>query len=216
MIHFKNVSFSYKDNKKKEKMRTQVFDNLSLEIPDNGITAVVAPSGVGKTTLLKLIAGLLSPDSGKIKTTSGEGMRVADVFQEQRLLPWYSAFENVKVVTKRPDGEIKAFLSKLGITDELQKKRPSELSGGQRQRVCLSRALLFDSDILLLDEPFTGLDDKNREIVQQEIKEYARKKPVVLVSHVEEDLEIADKKIELKKNTPECHMTFRFFLELGL
>ncbi len=197
MIHFKNVSFSYKDNKKKEKMRTQVFDNLSLEIPDNGITAVVAPSGVGKTTLLKLIAGLLSPDSGKIKTTSGEGMRVADVFQEQRLLPWYSAFENVKVVTKRPDGEIKAFLSKLGITDELQKKRPSELSGGQRQRVCLSRALLFDSDILLLDEPFTGLDDKNREIVQQEIKEYARKKPVVLVSHVEEDLEIADKKIEL-------------------
>ena len=197
MIHFKNVSFSYKDNKKKEKMRTQVFDNLSLEIPDNGITAVVAPSGVGKTTLLKLIAGLLSPDSGKIKTTSGEGMRVADDFQEQRLLPWYSAFENVKVVTKRPDGEIKAFLSKLGITDELQKKRPSELSGGQRQRVCLSRALLFDSDILLLDEPFTGLDDKNREIVQQEIKEYARKKPVVLVSHVEEDLEIADKKIEL-------------------
>ena len=197
MIHFKNVSFSYKDNKKKEKMRTQVFDNLSLEIPDNGITAVVAPSGVGKTTLLKLIAGLLSPDSGKIKTTSGEGMRVADVFQEQRLLPWYSAFENVKVVTKRPDGEIKAFLSKLGITDDLQKKRPSELSGGQRQRVCLSRALLFDSDILLLDEPFTGLDDKNREIVQQEIKEYARKKPVVLVSHVEEDLEIADKKIEL-------------------
>lgn len=197
MIHFKNVSFSYKDNKKKEKMRTQVFDNLSLEIPDNGITAVVAPSGVGKTTLLKLIAGLLSPDSGKIKTTAGEGMRVADVFQEQRLLPWYSAFENVKVVTKRPDGEIKAFLSKLGITDELQKKRPSELSGGQRQRVCLSRALLFDSDILLLDEPFTGLDDKNREIVQQEIKEYARKKPVVLVSHVEEDLEIADKKIEL-------------------
>jgi len=198
VIHFKNVSFSYKDNKKKEKMRTQVFDNLSLEIPDNGITAVVAPSGAfGKTTLLKLIAGLLSPDSGKIKTTSGEGMRVADVFQEQRLLPWYSAFENVKVVTKRPDGEIKAFLSKLGITDELQKKRPSELSGGQRQRVCLSRALLFDSDILLLDEPFTGLDDKNREIVQQEIKEYARKKPVVLVSHVEEDLEIADKKIEL-------------------
>ena len=197
MIHFKNVSFSYKDNKKKEKTMTQVFDNLSLEIPDNGITAVVAPSGVGKTTLLKLIAGLLSPDSGKIKTTAGEGMRVADVFQEQRLLPWYSAFENVKVVTKRPDGEIKAFLSKLGITDELQKKRPSELSGGQRQRVCLSRALLFDSDILLLDEPFTGLDDKNREIVQQEIKEYARKKPVVLVSHVEEDLEIADKKIEL-------------------
>lgn len=178
-------------------MMTQVFDNLSLEIPDNGITAVVAPSGVGKTTLLKLIAGLLSPDSGKIKTTAGEGMRVADVFQEQRLLPWYSAFENVKVVTKRPDGEIKDFLSKLGITDDLQKKRPSELSGGQRQRVCLSRALLFDSDILLLDEPFTGLDDKNREIVQQEIKEYARKKPVVLVSHVEEDLEIADKKIEL-------------------
>ncbi len=197
MIHFKNVSFSYKDNKKKEKMMTQVFDNLSLEIPDNGITAVVAPSGVGKTTLLKLIAGLLSPDSGKIKTTAGEGMRVADVFQEQRLLPWYSAFENVKVVTKRPDGEIKDFLSKLGITDDLQKKRPSELSGGQRQRVGLSRALLFDSDILLLDEPFTGLDDKNREIVQQEIKEYARKKPVVLVSHVEEDLEIADKKIEL-------------------
>lgn len=202
MIVFKDVSFSYKNqhvaSDNADLMSTTVFENLNLVIPDTGITAVIAPSGIGKTTLLRLIAGLEVPGLGEIKGGGGEGIRVSYVFQEQRLLPWYTAFENVKVATKRTDDEISAFLNEFGITPELSKKRPSELSGGQRQRVCLARALLFESDVLLLDEPFTGLDTDNRLIALKKIKEYALTKPVVLVSHVSEDIAVADKVIEIK------------------
>ena len=87
MIRFDNVAFSYEN--------TKVFEGLSLEIPETGITALVAPSGRGKTTLLRLIAGLEKPSAGKI---SGLPNRVSYVFQEQRLLPWYSALDNIKAV----------------------------------------------------------------------------------------------------------------------
>ncbi len=202
MIVFENVSFSYKNEHGASGdvglLSTTVFENLNLTIPDTGITAVIAPSGVGKTTLLRLVAGLEVPEHGEIKGGVGEGVRVSYVFQEQRLLPWYTAFKNIKVATKRTDGEISAFLNEFGITSELSKKRPSELSGGQRQRICLARALLFESDILLLDEPFTGLDTDNRLIALKKIKEYALTKPVVLVSHISEDVAVADKVIEIK------------------
>ena len=202
MIIFKDVSFSYKnqcgDSKYVESLSTPVFENLNLTIPDTGITAVIAPSGVGKTTLLRLVAGLEVPELGEIYGGAGEGIRVSYVFQEQRLLPWYTAFENVKVATRRTEGEISTFLNEFGITPELSEKRPSELSGGQRQRVCLARALLFKSDILLLDEPFTGLDTDNRLIALKKIKEYALTKPVILVSHISEDVAVADKIIEIQ------------------
>ncbi len=202
MIVFKNVSFSYKNQRgafgNVGLLSTPVFEDLNLTVPDTGITAVIAPSGVGKTTLLRLIAGLETPDFGEIKGGAGEGRRVSCVFQEQRLLPWYTAFENIKVAVNRRDSEISAFLNEFGITSELSKKRPSELSGGQRQRVCLARALLFESDVLLLDEPFTGLDTDNRLIALKKIKEYALAKPVVLVSHISEDVAVADKVIEIK------------------
>ena len=187
MIEFKNVTFAYENE--------PVFENLSLEIPDSGITAVIAPSGVGKTTLLRLIAGLEKPQDGSVDAPAG--MRVAYVFQEQRLLPWFSALENIKAACGADEEKIIALLSKFGIDAELWQKRPGELSGGQRQRVCLARALLRDGDILLLDEPFTGLDEENRETVIKEIKKYAENKPVVLVSHIKEDINIADKVIEL-------------------
>lgn len=190
MISFKNVTFGYPNTE------TPVFENLSAEIPDSGITAVIAPSGVGKTTFLRLIAGLEKPDAGSVEIAK-KSARAAFVFQEQRLLPWYSALENIKAVCSVSDADAAALLAELGIGADLQGKRPGELSGGQRQRVCLARALLFDPDILLLDEPFSGLDRENRETVVEKVREFAKTRPVVLVSHINEDIKIADKVIEL-------------------
>lgn len=197
MITLKDVSFSYKHTDGGGIFYTPVFEKLNLTIPSSGITAVIAPSGVGKTTLLELIAGILTPDSGEIIYDAGEGPRVSFVFQEQRLLPWRCATENVKVAAKCSDSEAEAFLQKLGITSELAKKRPGQLSGGQRQRVCIARALAAKSDILLLDEPFTGLDFDNRKIAVEEIKKYALTRPVLLVSHIKEDTELADRTIDI-------------------
>lgn len=190
MITFKNVTFGY------ENAEAPVFENLSVEIPDSGITAVIAPSGVGKTTFLRLVAGLEKPDAGEVEIAKKDA-RVGFVFQEQRLLPWYSALENIRAVCTVYEDDAVALLAELGIGEELYSKRPGELSGGQRQRVCLARALLFDPDILLLDEPFSGLDEENREIIVKKVKEFAEKRPVVLVSHIKEDINIADKVIEL-------------------
>jgi ABC-type nitrate/sulfonate/bicarbonate transport system ATPase subunit len=190
VISFKNVTFGYPNTE------APVFENLSAQIPDSGITAVIAPSGVGKTTFLRLIAGLEKPDAGSVEITPKEA-RAAFVFQEQRLLPWYSAIENIRAVCSVSDADAAALLTELGIGADLQVKRPGELSGGQRQRVCLARALLFNPDILLLDEPFSGLDSENRETVVEKIREFAKTRPVVLVSHINEDIKIADKVIEL-------------------
>ncbi|MDO5014841.1 MAG: ATP-binding cassette domain-containing protein [Clostridia bacterium] len=188
MIQIKNVTFYYGD--------FLVFENLNLKIADVGITAVTAPSGCGKTTLLRLISGLEKPQSGSILFENSEP-RISYVFQEQRLLPWFSIIENVKVFSGVKKEKALSLLSKFGIDEKLAEKRPNELSGGQNQRVCIAIALLFSGDILLLDEPFTGLDEKNRSIVIEEIKKISKTKAVILVSHIEKDIKIADKIIEL-------------------
>ena len=140
----------------------------------------------------------------EVYTLKGKKMKSDVIMTRQQADEWIAHLENIFPVVRLLDAEdIKKrtieLLEMVGIANSegVYAMFPHELSGGMRQRVALIRTLAINPDILLLDEPFTGLDDKNREIVQQEIKEYARKKPVVLVSHVEEDLEIADKKIEL-------------------
>ena len=143
-----NLSFSY-DNK-------TIFKDFSLEFKE-GITCIMGASGLGKTTLLKLLAGLIKPDEGSVYT---EGRRVSFMFQEDRLLPWLSARENVLLVTDKVK-ETDDLLAELGIDGNL---RIGELSGGMARRVALARCLLFDSDLLLMDEPFKGMDS---ELVQK-------------------------------------------------
>ncbi len=187
MIKFENVSFAYEG--------TPVFENLSLEIPDAGITALIAPSGRGKTTLLRLVAGLEVPTSGRI---TGLPERVSYVFQEQRLLPWYSALQNIKAVLPAvSDDKILRVFDELGLGADVVSKRPGELSGGQRQRISIARALLSEGDAILLDEPFSGLDEENRNKVILRVKTLAEIKPVVLVSHAKEDMFQSDRIIEL-------------------
>lgn len=132
-----------------------IFQDFYAET-ESGIICIMGPSGCGKTTLLHLMAGLLRPDSGRI---TGFPEKRSLMFQEDRLLPWLDARANVALVLgENDDPELPAkLLRDLGIDPEMDIR---SMSGGMRRRVALARALAFDSDALLLDEPFKGLDEE--------------------------------------------------------
>jgi len=158
-----------------------VLSAVSCEIPARGVFLLCGPSGCGKTTLLRLMAGLEAPDSGSLHGFGGK--KIAMVFQEPRLLPQCSALKNVAMVCDEPTAA--RLLSRLEIDEEAKQKLPAELSGGQKQRVSIARALAFDGEILLLDEPFSGLDAPLRSRILPLLLKQAETRPVVLVSHEE-------------------------------
>ena len=162
---------------------TPVLRDCSLHIPAGESAALTGPSGCGKTTLLRLIAGLQAPDAGTVRV---EG-RVSYVFQEPRLFPWLTAAENLALVVPGGAGE---WLEKTGLSDAAQ-KYPDELSGGMRQRLNIVRALAYGGEILLLDEPFKGLDAPLRKEITALIARERAGKTLLLVTHDEADLELA-------------------------
>lgn len=145
-----------------------------------GITCIAAPSGTGKTTLLRLLLGLERPDSG---TVAGAGARWAAVFQEDRLLEHLPAAANLRFALGDSPRETAAgMLARLGLS--LEDPRPvREWSGGMKRRLALARALLAPSDALALDEPFTGLGAEDRARCLAPIREAAGGKPVLLATH---------------------------------
>jgi len=166
-----------------------VFDGLCLTFDDTGITALTGESGCGKTTLLRLISGLDKKYSGKISL--GSIKRISYVFQEPRLLKGSTALENVALPlgnTEEAKKTAEEWLIKMGLGSELN-TYPEEMSGGMKQRVSIARALAYDGDLLLLDEAFNGID-KNRCLpIMEEIIEYAKKKPCILVTHNQEHID---------------------------
>lgn len=147
MVSLKNVTLSFGDK--------LILDSFSAELPMGGICCFSGPSGCGKTTLFRLISGLIKPQSGEI---SSDYKKLSFMFQEDRLLPWLSALKNVEAVL--PSGnrdKAGLLLQEFGLGGELH-ARPSELSGGMRRRVALARALAYGGNLLLLDEPFKGLE----------------------------------------------------------
>ena len=142
----------------------RVLTDFSLKLPENGATALMAPSGYGKTTLLRVLAGLLRPKNGEI--TGLEGKKIAFMFQEDRLLPWLTAEKNVEIVSSPEKAAY--WLRQMEIEDG--GRYPKELSGGMRRRVALARAMAFGGDVLLLDEPFKGLDEALRARVTGRIR----------------------------------------------
>ena len=176
---FEKVSFSYG--------KTPVLKEVTWQLPDAGVVCLWGPSGCGKTTALRLLAGLEKPMGGKV---TGAG-RVAMVFQEDRLLPWCTALENVTLtgVDERCAGDL---LQRLGRTESEVTAYPEHLSGGQQRRVALARALAAPSDMLLLDEPFNGLDEDTWQDVVPLIREAATSRPVVLVTHIREQIQALD------------------------
>lgn len=180
MIHLTDISFSYGEK--------PVLKNYSLSLPESGVFAITGPSGVGKTTLLCLLAGILRPQAGRIEGLSG--LRVSMVFQEDRLLPWYTAYENVLYALPREhmqkEQTARDWLEKMELQQAMH-QLPLALSGGMQRRVALARACAYGGDILLLDEPFKGMDESLRLRVGAHIKTAAPL--IVLVTHDLEDAE---------------------------
>lgn len=163
---------------------TPVLEDFSCSIPRGSCCALLAPSGAGKTTLLRLLLGLEQPDAGEM---TGVPSRFAAVFQEDRLIPGLCAVSNVTAATSCSRGEATALLSRLGLEDESQKKPVRLLSGGQARRVSLARALLAKGELLILDEPFTGLDDGTRQLCAAAIRDYRRGRTLLAVTHNPDD-----------------------------
>lgn len=170
-----------------------VLDGFSRDFPETGTVALLGPSGCGKTTLLRLLAGLERPDGGQVCLPAR--VRLSMVFQEDRLLPALDALGNVRIVLD-PDDEdwARACLAGCGLADAAG-LYPSELSGGMQRRVALARAVAYDGDLLLLDEPFKGLDTATKRDVMRFVFEQRSRRAslVLLVTHdVDEALEAAD------------------------
>ncbi|MEE1200867.1 MAG: ATP-binding cassette domain-containing protein [Christensenellales bacterium] len=161
----------------------RVITALSHTFQDNTITGVLGPSGCGKTTLLRLLCGLLQPDSGQI--TGADGISLAAVFQENRLMEHLSPLANIRAVLpgKFSRARITEALRSIGL-EEAQLRQPTRnLSGGQKRRVALIRALLADAELLLMDEPLTGLDEDTRHHVLKIIQPYLKNRIVVWITH---------------------------------
>lgn len=176
-----------------------VFESLSLTFEPGLTTVLSGPSGCGKTTVLRLLAGLISPDSGNV--TRETEVAVATLFQDLALFPWLTAEQNVNLVLSDSPATLpaaRAMLDAVGLSENYD-SYPADLSGGMCQRVALARALVRDADLLLLDEPFRGLDPALHLQMLSLVKAKRAGKTTVIVSHDPTDLSVADR-----------HISFRF------
>jgi NitT/TauT family transport system ATP-binding protein len=196
MITFEHVSKAFGSLK--------VLNDVSFHISSGEILGVVGPSGVGKTTVLKLITGIVAPDAGSVRVAEGvQGY----VFQEPRLLPWRTALDNVAVALRAQGMEKAAarekageWLARVGLGG-FEHYHPAELSGGMAQRVAVARALAVEPAVLLMDEPFGAIDINLKSSLLVMLQELlaGRKTTTVYVTHdLTEALQLADRVMELR------------------
>lgn len=159
----------------------RVLQNIDWEIKKGDFWSVRGSSGVGKTTLLRILLGLERADAGTVEKKTG--LRISPVFQEDRLLKGRSAVQNCVIFSGTPEKDAREILLQLLEDVEALDKPIEHLSGGMRRRAALARALLADSDILCLDEPFAGLDTETRELALRVLEQHRKGRTVILVSH---------------------------------
>jgi NitT/TauT family transport system ATP-binding protein len=185
---------------------TEALRGIDLDFPRGKLTSLLGPSGCGKTTLLKIIAGLIPPDSGTVavngRIVTAPGPERAFVFQDFALMPWANVLRNVGfglelrgVARSRREDVARKYIDEVGLSG-FEEKFPHQLSGGMRQRVGLARALSVDADVLLLDEPFSAVDEQNRRKFQEDLLRLVEieKKTFIFVTHsIEEAVYISDR-----------------------
>jgi NitT/TauT family transport system ATP-binding protein len=196
-VSVQNISKNYGD--------VEALRDMSLEFPRGQLTSLLGPSGCGKTTLLKIIAGLLEPTSGHVEVNginvSGPGPDRAFVFQDFALLPWATVLKNVAfglqmrgVAASEREAIAERYIKSVGLAG-FENSYPHELSGGMRQRVGLARALSVDADVLLMDEPFSAVDEQTRRKFQEDLLSLVRdeNKTFIFVTHsIEEAVYVSD------------------------
>ena len=166
-----------------------VLNKLTLNLEKGHIYAIMGASGCGKTTLLHILLGILEPDSGSIEKGGEKNFSV--VFQENRLFDFLTAGENVAAIQKKPlkPEEINQVLTEILPKASLEQK-VEEFSGGMKRRVAIGRAMLAESDVIVMDEPLTGLDEGTRDQVIAFILKYRRGRTLIFSTHQEKEVEL--------------------------
>ncbi len=189
MIKVEKLSFKYGEE--------TVLDNISLELKNNERLCIMGRSGIGKTTLIRILAGLEKNYTGSLEM---DLRKTSIVFQEDRLLDDLSPIENVRAGSvrgiyskcmdeKTEKTEKTAIIRHLSLLslDKLMNKKTRSLSGGEKRRVAIVRAIMSDSDLVIMDEPFTGLDEDTKQLAIEYIDKYIGDRTLVIVTHNEED-----------------------------
>ena len=207
MMQVNNVSKGFGEDWERE----MVIENLSLKIRRNQLTAIVGPSGCGKSTVVNLLAGFEQPDSGQIlldgRPVTGPSKDTLIVFQETALMPWLTTYQNVPFGPKLrgdiPRDQLKeaadSIIETVGLK-EFRDKYPLQLSGGMQRRAELARALINQPLVMIMDEPFRGLDAMTRQLMQEfymRLCEQEARTNVFVTSELEEAIILADSLVVL-------------------
>jgi NitT/TauT family transport system ATP-binding protein len=178
----------------------EALQDVSFALSEGEVLGIVGPSGCGKSTLLRLIAGVEAPTAGVIQRLGHNGkFRVGYIFQDSALMRWRTVFDNIKlpleVIGNRSSEKVRDLIRMVGLLG-FEKAYPVELSGGMQRRTAIARALVHEPNLLLMDEPFTGVDELTKETLETELIHLIRTLGVtgVLVTHdIEEAVYMADR-----------------------
>lgn len=197
-VHVRNLTKTFTT----DQTRNVVFEDLSFDIDPNTFVTIIGRSGSGKSTLLNIIGDLMEPTAGEIwfdRQDDSRDTSVGYVFQSPRLLPWNTCLANIELVHENNPGYTsdvgRKYLDMVGLEDAYE-KYPTKLSGGQRQRVGIARALSIDPEVLLMDEPFSNLDEITAEQLRDELTRIFLdlNKTVLFVTHdIAEAVELSDR-----------------------
>ena len=202
-IHLENLGKEFDTKEGVE----HVFDGIDIDIEPGTFVTLLGKSGSGKSTMLNIISDVLEPTEGRVRfeTEDNSEATLGHVFQSPRLLPWNTAVRNIEYVHENNDDYTpelaKKYLDLVGLEGQYN-KYPTQLSGGQEQRVGIARALSIDPDILLMDEPFSALDEITAENLREELVEIWQQlqKTVLFVTHdMTEAIQLSDRMLMLGK-----------------